>query len=86
MKTEYSENNSYEWYRIHVDLLYLDACFVFAIRSACHLNVLEPQKAVDNCDIVLKEDKTNLRTLYEYYTRRHEQYPREKKYEFELIQ
>ncbi|CAF3757464.1 unnamed protein product [Rotaria sp. Silwood1] len=24
-----------------------------------------PQKAVDNCDIVLKEDKTNLRTLYD---------------------
>ncbi|CAF3784793.1 unnamed protein product [Rotaria sordida] len=83
MKNEYSENNSYEWYRTYADQLYLDACFVLAIRcytfcielqpnttyaylkrAACYLNVFEPQKAIDDCDIVLKEDKNNFRALY----------------------
>ncbi|CAF3694483.1 unnamed protein product [Rotaria sp. Silwood1] len=82
-KNEYSENNSYEWYRKHADQLYIDGCFILAIRcytfciefqstttysylkrAACYLNVFEPQKAIDDCDIVLKEDKNNFYALY----------------------
>lgn len=30
--TNYSEENSLEWYQTHADRFYLDACFVLAIR------------------------------------------------------
>jgi len=41
-KTNYSEENSYEWYQTYADQLYLDACFVLAIRFYTYCIELQP--------------------------------------------
>jgi hypothetical protein len=41
-KTNYSENNSYEWYQTHADQFYLDACFVLAIQFYTYCIELQP--------------------------------------------
>ncbi|CAF1219727.1 unnamed protein product [Adineta steineri] len=37
---------------------------VYLKRAACYLKVFEPQKAINDCGFVLKQDKTNILALY----------------------
>jgi len=32
IKTNFSEENAFQWYQMHADRLYLDTCFILAIR------------------------------------------------------
>ncbi|CAF3832511.1 unnamed protein product, partial [Adineta steineri] len=76
----FEENNAYHWYEKYAEEFYSNACFVLAIRyytycielqsnnisiylkrAACYL---KPQKAINDCDFVLKQDKTNILALY----------------------
>ncbi|CAF2993598.1 unnamed protein product [Rotaria socialis] len=41
-----------------------DKTDVYLKRAACYLNVFEPQKTIEDCDMVLKGDKDNFDALY----------------------
>ncbi|CAF2074275.1 unnamed protein product [Rotaria magnacalcarata] len=41
-----------------------DKTDVYLKRAGCYLNVFEPQKTIDDCDMVLKDDKDNFDALY----------------------
>jgi hypothetical protein len=43
LKTNYSEENCYEWYQTYADQFYLDACFVLAIRFYTVCIELQPE-------------------------------------------